>query len=144
MNARLMWELVDKPKLAFRLVMFVFLTLGISTGTRMQYLYLVVMGLIALMGPAGDAFWILGLSRRDYNLQRRIEVGASVTIFVVVILLITQMPWFLIAGYLAIAAVVLFWDLRSEEHTSELQSRGHLVCRLLLEKKKRMLYRLYV
>src|SRR5690625_6628672 len=26
--------------------------------------------------------------------------------------------------------------LRSEEHTSELQSRGHLVCRLLLENKK--------
>src|SRR5690625_6596813 len=29
---------------------------------------------------------------------------------------------------------------RSEEHTSELQSRGHLVCRLLLEKKKMDLY----
>src|SRR5690625_5335510 len=28
--------------------------------------------------------------------------------------------------------------MRSEEHTSELQSRGHLVCRLLLEKKKPM------
>src|SRR5437870_10979091 len=28
--------------------------------------------------------------------------------------------------------------LRSEEHTSELQSRGHLVCRLLLEKKKKL------
>src|SRR5690625_7067687 len=28
---------------------------------------------------------------------------------------------------------------RSEEHTSELQSRGHLVCRLLLEKKQRMI-----
>src|SRR2546422_4355026 len=28
-------------------------------------------------------------------------------------------------------------DLRSEEHTSELQSRLHLVCRLLLDKKKR-------
>src|SRR2546422_7613740 len=28
---------------------------------------------------------------------------------------------------------------RSEEHTSELQSRLHLVCRLLLEKKKRRL-----
>src|SRR5690625_6561440 len=27
--------------------------------------------------------------------------------------------------------------LRSEEHTSELQSRGQLVCRLLLEKKKK-------
>src|SRR5690625_6347994 len=29
-----------------------------------------------------------------------------------------------------------FFIVRSEEHTSELQSRGHLVCRLLLEKKK--------
>src|SRR5690625_5322060 len=29
-----------------------------------------------------------------------------------------------------------FDGLRSEEHTSELQSRGHLVCRLLLEKNK--------
>src|SRR2546422_8177634 len=28
-------------------------------------------------------------------------------------------------------------DMRSEEHTSELQSRLHLVCRLLLEKKKK-------
>src|SRR2546422_3956791 len=30
--------------------------------------------------------------------------------------------------------------LRSEEHTSELQSRLHLVCRLLLEKKKKKIY----
>src|SRR3712207_8989554 len=30
-------------------------------------------------------------------------------------------------------------DLRSEEHTSELQSRQYLVCRLLLEKKKKMI-----
>src|SRR2546421_5403996 len=29
------------------------------------------------------------------------------------------------------------FDLRSEEHTSELQSRSDLVCRLLLEKKKK-------
>src|SRR5690625_5826526 len=41
-----------------------------------------------------------------------------------------------------IAGVVGWLDLddpnyvRSEEHTSELQSRGHLVCRLLLDKKK--------
>src|SRR3989442_7617614 len=32
--------------------------------------------------------------------------------------------------------VGLLKKLRSEEHTSELQSRPHLVCRLLLEKKK--------
>src|SRR2546429_6457454 len=31
---------------------------------------------------------------------------------------------------------------RSEEHTSELQSRLHLVCRLLLEKKKKLLLEL--
>src|SRR2546422_6366599 len=30
----------------------------------------------------------------------------------------------------------IMYALRSEEHTSELQSRLHLVCRLLLEKKK--------
>src|SRR5439155_22423519 len=36
-------------------------------------------------------------------------------------------------------AVVVDRRMRSEEHTSELQSRGHLVCRLLLEKKKKCL-----
>src|SRR5690554_7427782 len=41
-------------------------------------------------------------------------------------------------------SAVRFWKIpttsnqaRSEEHTSELQSRPHLVCRLLLEKKKK-------
>src|SRR5207253_2686207 len=36
-------------------------------------------------------------------------------------------------GGLALSAVHHLQDGRSEEHTSELQSRGHLVCRLLLE-----------
>src|SRR2546430_12211983 len=35
-------------------------------------------------------------------------------------------------GHLQVAAILL----RSEEHTSELQSQSNLVCRLLLEKKK--------
>src|SRR5690625_3443841 len=35
-----------------------------------------------------------------------------------------------------VGGITLGTLLRSEEHTSELQSRGHLVCRLLLEKKK--------
>src|SRR6266403_4844334 len=34
------------------------------------------------------------------------------------------------------AEIFAQWQLRSEEHTSELQSRRDLVCRLLLEKKK--------
>src|SRR5690625_2449539 len=40
-------------------------------------------------------------------------------------------------GQVNILASVIFSGMRSEEHTSELQSRGHLVCRLLLEKKKK-------
>src|SRR3712207_9524243 len=35
-----------------------------------------------------------------------------------------------------------FW--RSEEHTSELQSRQYLVCRLLLEKKKKYRFKYYL
>jgi len=37
----------------------------------------------------------------------------------------------------AAATAIGFWAIRSEEHTSELQSRENLVCRLLLEKKKK-------
>src|SRR2546422_8428292 len=37
----------------------------------------------------------------------------------------------------AAASMQLASSMRSEEHTSELQSRLHLVCRLLLEKKKK-------
>src|SRR5258708_19661924 len=36
-----------------------------------------------------------------------------------------------------------FLHLRSEEHTSELQSPDHLVCRLLLEKKKHLTHIIY-
>src|SRR5258705_12105866 len=47
----------------------------------------------------------------------------------------------LAAAYSAVRANPIRWQLlaggRSEEHTSELQSLRHLVCRLLLEKKKR-------
>src|SRR2546429_4678017 len=40
------------------------------------------------------------------------------------------------AANAATSAVTPMATFRSEEHTSELQSRLHLVCRLLLEKKK--------
>src|SRR2546427_4776398 len=39
------------------------------------------------------------------------------------------------------SAKMLFDFARSEEHTSELQSQSNLVCRLLLEKKKKKIYR---
>src|SRR3712207_7915228 len=56
---------------------------------------------------------------------------------------IGSLPWsqvvtYLLAQFLGamLGALVLYWH-RSEEHTSELQSRQYLVCRLLLEKKKK-------
>src|SRR5439155_25537506 len=45
-------------------------------------------------------------------------------------------PAGVLAGAHGGAVVAAVGRERSEEHTSELQSRGHLVCRLLLEKKK--------
>src|SRR5690625_6185652 len=52
--------------------------------------------------------------------------------------------WDVIGDNMFSSAVLMGWgshdphEMRSEEHTSELQSRGHLVCRLLLEKKKKV------
>src|SRR3712207_8842662 len=49
-----------------------------------------------------------------------------------------QPPWRRLVGPLLVlgALALKFGAKRSEEHTSELQSRQYLVCRLLLEKKK--------
>src|SRR5437870_10567729 len=41
-----------------------------------------------------------------------------------------------IAAWIVLVIIGRELAVRSEEHTSELQSRGHLVCRLLLEQKK--------
>src|SRR5207253_8341185 len=56
----------------------------------------------------------------------------------------TVEPWWKAAFECGVFGLGALWLIegflsgsRSEEHTSELQSRGHLVCRLLLEKKKR-------
>src|SRR2546429_5664036 len=56
--------------------------------------------------------------------------------------IVPEKPFLCINRWLKGVGVRVIWDftgrvrLRSEEHTSELQSRLHLVCRLLLEKKK--------
>src|SRR5437870_7470084 len=54
--------------------------------------------------------------------------------------LCTTAPVSSVAGLVTLETVSPFTPgsvSRSEEHTSELQSRGHLVCRLLLEKKNK-------
>src|SRR2546428_7790707 len=55
------------------------------------------------------------------------------TLFRSLTLLVLWLGGWLLAALLALAGVL---GTRSEEHTSELQSRSDLVCRLLLEKKK--------
>src|SRR5207253_4870864 len=51
---------------------------------------------------------------------------------IAVLYMLTALVFFVIAGVEALF-MRLQLAIRSEEHTSELQSRGHLVCRLLLE-----------
>src|SRR2546429_7388680 len=58
--------------------------------------------------------------------------GTAVSITVLVALLVCLIPT-TIGGLLSAIGIAG----RSEEHTSELQSRLHLVCRLLLEKKNK-------
>src|SRR5690554_5095809 len=73
-----------------------------------------------LTGPAGKAVWDWSnqaAERLRLGLVRQLEPIQALNAY---------------GGALSLAALLL----RSEEHTSELQSRPHLVCRLLLEKKK--------
>src|SRR5207253_7109913 len=72
------------------------------------------------------------LREQDGRLERvEARVGAHLVVVVLLRAAVeAELPEALRKG-------VLRRDDRSEEHTSELQSRGHLVCRLLLEKKKK-------
>src|SRR2546422_3437687 len=77
-----------------------------------------------------DCFLVADLTREEASLQPSVRdhvVGPHGTVFVVA------------DGMGGAAAGDLASEMaRSEEHTSELQSRLHLVCRLLLEKKKQI------
>src|SRR2546425_5593077 len=53
---------------------------------------------------------------------------------------VKRFDWF--RGY-HVGGRSLMWGRRSEEHTSELQSLAYLVCRLLLEKKKKNVVNMY-
>src|SRR5438309_5079435 len=57
--------------------------------------------------------------------------AAAIEALVCLVLAPGPAPWMFMGLFCWVAA------LRSEEHTSELQSQFHLVCRLLLEKKKK-------
>src|SRR5690625_1303678 len=63
-----------------------------------------------------------------YHFSAFVYCFGGLTFFVLVIQILSGM-------FLTMYYVPDIEKARSEEHTSELQSRGHLVCRLLLEKK---------
>src|SRR2546422_6209370 len=90
-----------------------------------------------MIGPAVIVWRVL--SRRRASIELRLDVldvavrtdaMAEQLLEVLLDVLLQRLPlFFVVPNSLAVGA-------RSEEHTSELQSRLHLVCRLLLEKKK--------
>src|SRR5690625_6193138 len=90
----------------------------ISRGRTIRELIIAV----SIVAPLVSNFWFAVVGGTGIFLEK--ETPGSVSTF----LAESGMP----------AAVMAIMDQlpRSEEHTSELQSRGHLVCRLLLEKKK--------
>src|SRR3989442_10785405 len=83
------------------------------------------------IGYALGAMLLYGVA--DYVYKRGASAGAPPHQFLMV------QTWFFssLALLYGLVSGTLAFNARSEEHTSELQSRPHLVCRLLLEKKKR-------
>src|SRR5690625_4851489 len=79
--------------------------------------------------------WLLAIRANAGGAVNAIVPTASVLVLLDPII---PVPTFLTTFFMVIIVITLivFSPKRSEEHTSELQSRGHLVCRLLLEKKK--------
>src|SRR5690625_698365 len=72
----------------------------------------------------------------DYAAMVFAVLGISVPSFILATIL--QYVFSLKLGMFPIAKFDSFE--RSEEHTSEIQSRGHIVCRLLIEKKNYIIY----
>src|SRR5690625_3517143 len=74
----------------------------------------------------------LGSTFRGQSIASQLTDAFPITIRLALIAIIFETIFGILAG------VISGLRKRSEEHTSELQSRGHLVCRLLLEKKKKI------
>src|SRR3712207_7935481 len=76
---------------------------------------------------------------RSYKPPREFNWVLGVTLWLVTLLLAFTgylLPWDQLAIWAVTVGTQMIQNSRSEEHTSELQSRQYLVCRLLLEKKK--------
>src|SRR5690625_6987659 len=91
----------------------------------------VVLVVAMLITPASTAYLLTN------KLWIMIVLAATIGAFSSVAGLYFSFIYNLSSGAVIVLVATFIFALRSEEHTSELQSRGHLVCRLLLEKKKK-------
>src|SRR2546430_4152995 len=88
--------------------------------------------------PRSTLFPYTTLFRSFDNLRRTLLAPATVAFLALAWLVSPGDPLAWTVGVLAAIAFPLYpLAVRSEEHTSELQSQSNLVCRLLLEKKKK-------
>src|SRR5690625_6082910 len=92
-------------------------------------------GLLALKLAHSELF------TEEFLLPLNAVIAGQATWLQVVRLWVVTLVTNLLGGAAFAWLIVLGLPDRSEEHTSELQSRGHLVCRLLLEKKRRTKFR---
>src|SRR5947208_6654919 len=67
--------------------------------------------------------------------NRDAVIGIGIALAILGTVFLFLVPWVGIPVGIVGLVLVGLWFARSEEHTSELQSPDHLVCRLLLEKK---------
>src|SRR2546422_5359108 len=86
------------------------------------------------MSPARSATWVPGAITRIASESEPVRPALLVTDTRTLSRPSAEYAWLALIG-VAELDVLPVLELRSEEHTSELQSRLHLVCRLLLEKK---------
>src|SRR3712207_6983089 len=93
--------------------------------------------------PRSTLFPYTTLFRSAGLLESFMTVTATATLRLVAAVT-TAAAVHLVGPFAAATLAALVLALRSEEHTSELQSRQYLVCRLLLEKKKKNMLRIYI
>src|SRR5690554_2960006 len=114
-----------------------------------MYLYLKALHIIFVVCWFAGLFYIVRLF--VYYAEAQQKTALEKEILSKQYQIMTHRLWFIITYPAAVLATIfgvwmlienpallkMPWMHRSEEHTSELQSRPHLVCRLLLEKKKK-------